>query len=59
MNNLIKNEIKLYSEKYNKIYNLKIDTDYIKKSYKRFCWTITDYKLSVINIYIDLKEKSK
>ena len=46
MNNLIKNEIKLYSDKNTtNIYNLKIDTD---------------YKLSVTSIFtIDLKEKTQ
>ena len=52
MNNLIKNEIKLYSDKNStNIYNLKIDTDYIKEALtKDTAGLITDYKISVISI---------
>lgn len=62
MNNLIKNEIKLYSdEDTTNIYNLKIDTDYIKEALtKDTAGLITDYKLSVISIFtINLEEKTK
>jgi len=62
MNNLIKNEIKLYSGKNTtNIYNLKIDTDYIKETLtKDSAGLITDYKLSVTSIFtIDLKEKTQ
>ena len=62
MNNLIKNEIKLYSSKNTtNIYNLKIDTDYIKETLtKDSAGLITDYKLSVTSIFtIDLKEKTQ
>ena len=62
MNNLIKNEIKLYSGKdTTNIYNLKIDTDYFKEALtKDSAGLITDYKLSVTSIFtIDLKEKTQ
>ena len=62
MNNLIKNEIKLYSGKNTtNIYNLKIDTDYLKETLtKDSDGLITDYKLSVTSIFkINLKEKIK
>ena len=62
MNNLIKNEIKLYSsENTTNIYNLKIDTDYIKETLsKDSAGVITDYKLSVISIFtVNLKEKTQ
>ena len=62
MNNLIKNEIKLYSGKNTtNIYNLKIDTDYIKETLtKDSAGLITDYKLSVTSIFtIDFKEKTQ
>ena len=62
MNNLIKNEIKLYSgNNTTNIYNLKIDTDYIKEALtKDSTGLITDYKLSVTSIFtIDLKEKTQ
>ena len=62
MNNLIKNEIKLYSVKdTTNIYNLKINTDYIKETLtKDSAGVITDYKLSVTSIFtIDLKEKTQ
>ena len=62
MNNLIKNEIKLYSGKNTtNIYNLKIDTDYTKEILtKNSAGVITDYKLSVISIFVvDLKGMTK
>jgi outer membrane lipopolysaccharide assembly protein LptE/RlpB len=62
MNNLIKNEIKLYSgQNTTNIYNLKIETNYIKETLtKDSAGLITDYKLSVTSIFtIDLKEKAK
>jgi outer membrane lipopolysaccharide assembly protein LptE/RlpB len=62
MNNLIKNEIKLHSGKNTtNIYNLKIDTNYIKETLtKNSAGVITDYKLSVTSIFtIDLKEKTQ
>ena len=62
MNNLIKNEIKLYSGKNTtNIYNLKINTDYIKETLtKDSTGVITDYKLSVISIVtVDLKGMPK
>jgi len=62
MNNLIKNEIKLYSVKNTtNIYNLKIDTDYKKEILtKNSAGIITDYKLSVTSTFtIDLKEKTQ
>ena len=62
MNNLIKNEIKLYSVKNTtNIYNLKIDTDYKKEILtKNSAGIITDYKLSVTSIFrVDLKGVTK
>ena len=62
MNNLIKNEIKLYSgQSTTNIYNLKIETNYIKETLtKDSAGLITDYKLSVTSIFtIDLKEKTQ
>ena len=62
MNNLIKNEIKLYSDKDTaNIYNLKINTKYLKEALtKDSAGLITDYKLSVTSIFtIDLKEKTQ
>ena len=62
MNNLIKNEIKSYSNKNTaNIYNLKIDTDYKKEILtKDSAGIITDYKLSVASIFtINLKEKTQ
>ena len=62
MNNLIKNEIKLYSGKDTaNIYNLKINTKYLKEALtKDSAGLITDYKLSVTSIFtIDLKEKTQ
>ena len=62
MNNLIKNEIKLYSNINSiKIYNIKVDTDYKKKVLtKNSSGVITDYNLSVVSIFsINFKNKSK
>ena len=62
MNNLISNEIKLYSNKEaQKIYNIKINTDYEKKVLtKDSSGVITDYNLSVVSmISIKLKNKNK
>ncbi|MDA9670213.1 hypothetical protein N9T56_00845 [Candidatus Pelagibacter sp.] len=62
MNNLIRNEIKLYSGQYTtNIYNLKIETNYIKETLtKDSAGLITDYKLSVTSIFtIDLEEKTQ
>lgn len=62
MNNLIKNEIKLYSSKdATNIYNLKINTKYLKEALtKDSAGLITDYKLSVTSTFtIDLKEKTQ
>ena len=53
MNNLIKNQIKLYSNKDSKkIYNLKINTIYKKEILtKNSSGVITDYSLSVTSIF--------
>ena len=62
MNNLIKNEIKLYSgNNTTNIYNLKINTEYLKETLtKDSTGLITDYKLSTIsNFTIDLKENTQ
>ncbi len=62
MNNLIKNQIKLYSnKKSNKIYNLTIDTIYVKDILtKNSSGVITDYTLSVTSIFsIDLNNQTK
>ena len=62
INNLIKNEIKLYSGKdTTNIYNLKINTKYLKEALtKDSAGLITDYKLSVTSTFtIDLKEKTQ
>ena len=62
MNNLIKNEIRLYSSKDSKnIYNLNIDTEYEKKILtKNSSGVITDYILSTASEFsIDLKDKIK
>ena len=62
MNNLITNQIKLYSSKDSQnIYDLKIDTDYEKEVLaKNSSGVITDYNLSVTTIFsIDLKNKIK
>ena len=62
MNNLIKNEIRLYSSKDSKnIYNLNIDTEYEKKILtKNSSGVITDYILSAASEFsIDLKDQTK
>ena len=62
MNNLIENEIKLYSGKNTtNTYNLKIDTNYIKETLtKNSVGLITDYKISVTSTFtINLEEKTK
>ena len=62
MNNLIKNEIKLYSNKESlNIFNIKIDTNYKKKVLtKNSSGEITDYNLSVTSVIsINLKNKDK
>ena len=62
MNNLIKNEIRLYSSKDSKnIYNLNIDTEFEKKILtKNSSGVITDYILSTTSEFsIDLKDKIK
>ena len=62
MNNLIKNEIRLYSSKDSKnIYNLNIDTEFEKKILtKNSSGVITDYILSTTSKFsIDLKHKTK
>jgi outer membrane lipopolysaccharide assembly protein LptE/RlpB len=62
MNNLITNEIKLYSNKEaKKIYNIEIDTDYGKKVLtKDSSGVITDYNLSVVSIIsINFKNENK
>ena len=62
MNNLIKNEIRLYSNKDSKnIYNLKINTEYEKKILtKNSTGVITDYNLSAISEFsIDIKDQTK
>ena len=62
MNNLIKNEIKLYSNKNSRnIYDVKINSNYTKKILtKNTTGTITDYNLSVSSLFIvDLKKETK
>ena len=62
MNNLIKNEIRLYSSKNSKnIYNLNINTEYEKKILtKNSSGVITDYILSTASEFsIDLKDQTK
>jgi len=62
MNNLIKNEIKLYSgNNTTNIYNLKINTEYLKETLtKDSTGLITDYKISATSKFtIDLKEKTQ
>ena len=62
MNNLIKNEIKLYSNINSlNIYDIKINTDYEKEVLtKNSSGVITDYNLSVVSIFsINLKNKNK
>tara|TARA_B100001113_G_scaffold262_1_gene223 strand:- start:844 stop:1302 length:459 start_codon:yes stop_codon:yes gene_type:complete len=62
MNNLIKNEIKLYSNKNSQnIYNIKINTDFEKKVLtKDSSGVITDYNLSVVSEFsVNLNDKDK
>ena len=62
MNNLIENQIKLYSSPNSEnIYNLKIDTDYNKTVLtKDSSGVITDYSLSVISIFsINLEDRDE
>ena len=62
MNNLIKNEIKLYSGKNTtNIYNLKINTEYLKETLtKDSAGLITDYKLSATSTFtINYKKKTQ
>ena len=62
MNNLISNEIKLYSNKDTQnIYDVKIDTDYEKKVLtKNSSGVITDYNLYVTSVFlINLKNENK
>ena len=62
MNNLITNEIKLYSSKVSQnIYYIKIDTDYEKEVLaKDSSGVITDYNLSVTSVFsVDLNNKNK
>ena len=62
MNNLIINEIKLYSNADSlNIYNIKINTDYEKKVLtKNSSGVITDYNLSVVSTFsINLKNENK
>ena len=62
MNNLIKNEIRLYSNKNStKVYDIKIDTEYTKEILTRNAsGVVTDYTLSVTSKFkINLKEKTQ
>ena len=62
MNNLITNQIKLYSSKDSQnIYDLKIDTDYEKEVLaKNSSGVITDYNISVVSVFsINLNNKNK
>ena len=62
MNNLIKNELQLYSNKNStKIYEVKINTDYTKEILtKNSSGEITDYTLSVTSTFaVNLKEKTQ
>ena len=62
MNNLIKNEIKLYTNiDSQKIYNIKINTDYKKGVLaKNSSGVITDYNLSTTSeVSINLKDQTK
>ena len=62
INNLISNEIKLYSNKDSQnIYDINIDTDYKKDILaKNSSGVITDYNLSVISVFsINLNNKNK
>ena len=54
MNNLIKNELRLYSNKKStNIYNIIIDTDYDKETLtKNSSGIITDYNLAVTSIFV-------
>ena len=61
MNNLITNEIKLYSNKVSQnIYYIKINTDYEKEVLaKDSSGVITDYNLSVISVFsVELNNKN-
>ncbi len=61
MNNFIKNEIRLYSDKDSlNIYNLKIDTNYEKEVLtKNSSGVITDFNLSVVSVFsINFKNKN-
>jgi len=61
MNNLITNEIKLYSSKVSQnIYYIKINTDYEKEVLaKDSSGVITDYNLSVISVFsVELNNKN-
>ena len=62
MNNLIKNEIKLYTNTDSqKIYNIKINTDYTKEVLtKNSSGVITDYNLTTTSeVSINLKDQNK
>ena len=62
MNNLISNEIKLYSNKdAQNIYDININTNYKKDTLaKNSSGVITDYNLSVVSVFsINLKNKNK
>ena len=54
MNNLIKNELRLYSNKKStNIYNIKVNTNYKKDTLtKNSSGIITDYSLSVISVFV-------
>ena len=62
MNNLIKNQIRLYSntESLN-VYNIKINTNYEKEILtKNSSGVITDYNLFVVSVFsINIKDKNK
>ncbi len=62
LNNLIKNQIKLYSVPNSKnIYDLKVDTSFSKKVLtKDSSGVITDYNLSVISVFaVNFKNKTE
>jgi hypothetical protein len=62
MNNLIKNEIKLYTNANSqKIYNIKINTDYKKEVLtKNSSGVITDYNIiTTSEVLINLKDQTK
>ena len=62
LNNLIENEIKLYSNKNaQNIYNIKIDTDYKKEVLtKNSSGVITDYNLSTTSVFsVNLVDQAK